>query len=298
MTVVWHHEHGIHERHVTEGRGKIVSWIAVALVVIAVIAGGAWFALKGWSSGKVPVFAERILWIPIGSADHHLLWYPDIARLAHGIAAADARSTVTETDYAQAVDAAVRRNALNDIAQELQVSVTDAQVKDAVTWTDDIRSFEALAGWRDDEYLANIERQFVLANVVNDAVLKSESQQAIAQNAMKDIQKKLAEGIAFQDVAREFSEDPATAQASGSFGYVLPSEVDEIFAPVFALPVGTISDVITTDDAYWIVRREENFVEDSGIVRALLRGIAVKKETLAKVLDARASAITPTLWVK
>ncbi len=245
----------------------------------------------------MPAIVERTVFVPIGYENGHLLWFSGIARLARGISAADNRSTVSEADYAQAIDAMVRRHALEDIASEENVSVSSTDVSSAVEWTDDIRSFQSLAGWSDGEYLNYIQRSFVLSTAVQNAMLTSEEYQAKARERMTDLQAKLALGIAFEDVAKEYSEDPGTAQIKGSFGYVLPSEVDAAFAPVFLLPPNTPSDVIATADGYWVLRTEESVTDESG-TRYLLRGIAVKKGTLADILDERTSAITPWLWVR
>lgn len=297
MTVVWHHEHRVHERHVAPERSRIVLWILGAVLVLSVVVGGGWFFWKGWRSGSLPAIVERTLFVPVGYEDGHLLWFPGVARLARGIAAADNRTTISEADYAQAIDALVRRHALEDIALEEDVSVSDEDVSSAVEWTEDIQSFKTLAGWSDGEYLNYIQRSFVLSTAVQDAILASEAYQAKARERMADLQSKLVLGIAFEDVAKEYSEDPGTAQIKGSFGYVLPSEVDAAFAPVFSLPPKTLSDVITTADAYWVLRTEDSVTDESG-TRYLLRGIAVKKGTLADILDDRASVITPWLWVR
>jgi len=297
MTVVWHHEHHFHERHVAPNRLRIFWWILFSLMILSLAASGGWFFWKGWRGGNLPVVVERILCIPIGYEDGNILWYPSIARLAHGIAASDNRTAVAEGDYLQAIDATVRRNALESIAISEGVAVSDSDVAAAVQWTDDIRSFEALAGWNDDEYLVFVQRSFVLSNAVESAILAEESYQAEAHARMKDIQAKLELGIAFDDVANEYSEDPATAQSKGSFGYVLPAEVDPAFAPVFLLPFNAVSSVIITEDSYWILRIEDSVTDESG-TRTFLRGIAIKKRMLADILDERAVAIAPLLWVR
>lgn len=298
MTVVWHHEHGIHERHTgpKKGSGRLLSCLASAIVIIIVVIGGGWFYAKGWKSGAIPPAMERILVLPIGREDGHMLWFSDIARLAHGIAAADNRTIVTEADNVQAIQEMVQRNAEEDLARTLGVTVSDGDVQSALQWTSDIRAFQAKAGWSDSEYTQFIQRDFVLVNALNIAVLANEAQQEPVKKALSDIQDKLSRGIAFEDVAQQFSQDPATAQTAGSFGYVLPSEVDEAFTSVFSLPPFTISP-ITTKDSFWLLRTEAT-VDDLSGHRILLRGIAVKKRTLAKILEEKTSTITPSLWVR
>lgn len=297
MTVIWHHEHHRHERHVAAGRGGVVWLLALSLFVLVFLFGGGWFYWSGWRSDVLPVPLERVAYVPIGLAGGHVLWYAPIARLAHGIAAADNRTEVTEADYGQAIDAMVRRNALDDLAAEVSVTVPKSAVENSVVWTDDLRAFETTAGWSDGEYLHYISQGLTLSRAVEDVVHVNDTYESLSRDRMAAIQAKLTLGIAFEDVAKEYSEDPVTAPAKGSFGYVLPTEVDSEFASVFALPAYTLSDVLSLSDAYWIVRTEDAVSDENG-TRYLLRGIAVRKSTLAEILDEKTKNISPWLLVR
>jgi hypothetical protein len=290
MTVIWHHEHHRHERHVAKGRGDVVRLLGLSIFFLAGLFCGAWFYWSGWRSDPFPVWLERVAYVPIGVADQHVLWYASIARLAHGIAAADNRTTVSEADYGQAIDAIVRNNALDDLAHDVSVSVSSDAIQKTVTWTEDLDSFNKMAGWSDGEYITYIDRGLALSRAVEDAIHNNDAYESSSRDRMTAIQAKLGLGIAFEDVAKEYSEDPVTAPAKGSFGYVLPVEVDAGFAPVFALPVHTLSDVVSLPDAYWIVRTEDAVTDESG-TRYLLRGIAVRKATLSEVLDEKTKDI-------
>jgi hypothetical protein len=297
MTVIWHHEHHRHARHVAAGRGSIVRLLFLAFFVLVFLVGGGWFYLFGWRANVLPTSFERVAYVPIGFEGDHVLWYAPIARLAHGIAAADNRTNVTEADYAQAIDALVRRNALNDLADEVDVTVSKKTVEDSVVWTDDLRAFDATAGWSDKEYLRYIAEGLALSRAVEEVIHVNDRYESSSQERVATIQAKLTLGIAFDDVAKEYSEDPVTAPAKGSFGYVLPSEVDSGFAPVFSLPVNTVSDVLSLPEAYWIVRTEDAVTDESG-TRYLLRGIAVRKATLSEILDEKTKNISPWLFVR
>lgn len=297
MTVVWHHEHHRHARYVAPDRFAIGRLLVLAFLVFTVIIGGGWFAWSGWRSGLIPSAIESWVYVPIGIDQGHMLWYPRVARIARGIAAADGRASVAELDYAQSIEVIERRNALDDLADEFHVTVSDDDVERSVTWTDDLRAFESLATWSDDEYLTYIARSVSLSTAVESVLLTQSEYQDASQARLDAVKAKLDLGIAFPDVAKEYSEDPSTAQVSGSFGYVLPSDIDAVFAPVFDLPENVVSDVITTDELYWLVRREETVTDESG-TRTLLRGIAIRKTALADVLDDITAESEPFLWVR
>ncbi len=295
MTVVWHHEPRYHVRKVASKRGGIVRLLVLSMMVLIFLGGGVWFYLVGWKEGNLPIIVERNLYLPIGYGAGHGLFYPSVARLVHGIAAADNRSLVTEADYVQAINSIVRWNALADLAKEL--GVISSEVESDAVITDDIRAFNKMAGWNDDEYQNFVGRQFSLSRAVETALQNNDSYESAAHDRLKAIQDRLTIGIAFPDVAHEYSEDPVTAQSKGSFGYVLPSEVDAVFSSVFTLTPNTNSDVIATDDAYWILRIEDSVTDDSG-TRVLLRGIAVRKATLSEILNEKTKNIVPKLFVR
>ncbi len=297
MTVVWHHEHHRHARTAVPGRAAIVRYIVLALFMLCCVWGGGWFVWSGWRSGMISEPVERIAYAPIGYASGHVLWYSQVARLARGIAAADTRTNVTESDYVQAIDTIIRRNALEDLAEGLHVTATHQEALASITWTEEIRAFQELAGWTDSEYAEFVVRGLLLSTATEQKMLERDLYRDASMARMQDIQDKIALGIAFEDLAKEYSEDPVTAQSKGSFGYVLREDVDEAFAPVFELPVNTISDVITTTNAYWVLRTEDSVTDESG-VRVLLRGIAIKKASLADVLDRLVADINPILWVR
>lgn len=296
MTVVWHHEQKVHTRYVAPNRARIALFLCGAALVLGGVCGGGWFFWAGWKSGVMPVFFERIAYVPVGYAAGHVLWFTDVARLAHGISAADARTQVTETDYMQAIDGVIRQNALEDIAREYRVhTLSDAE--GGASGNADQESFQALAGWNTEEYQKYITEPFLLSHAVEPVIAREETFQYQARERRDALRKKLDSGIAFADVAREYSEDPTTAQTQGSFGYVLPTDVDAAFLPVFSMSFGAVRDDIATHDAYWLLRIEDAVRDESG-ERFLLRGIAVKKETLASVLDARVADIVPRMWVR
>lgn len=297
MTVVWHHEHHRHARYVAPECQHILRLLMSALFLCVFLFGGGWFAWGGWREGKLPPPVESWLYVPIGLADAHLIWYPDVACIARGIAAANDRTAITEADDVQAIDVVIRRHVLRDLAKELDVSVSDEDVSASVTWTDDVCAFQALATWSDREYVKYVAEDLALSNAVESALLQKGSYQSFSQERIKAIQEKLALGIPFADLAKEYSEDPTTAQTKGSFGYVLPSEVDPAFASVFSLPPLTVSDVIVTDDVFWLLQTEDSVVDEDG-TRTLLRGIAVKKTGLVGVLDSLVKNIDPLLWVR
>ncbi len=78
--------------------------------------------------------------------------------------------------------------------------------------------------------------------------------EAIALQKALDAQSRIAGGESFEDVAKEVSEDVATAESGGDLGWLprgrLPGEVEEA---AFSLGVGELSDPIKTPSGYYLI---------------------------------------------
>ncbi|MEM9990290.1 MAG: peptidylprolyl isomerase [Bacteroidota bacterium] len=78
-----------------------------------------------------------------------------------------------------------------------------------------------------------------------------------AESKMKNIQKKLAEGAAFEDIAKTLSDDKASKNKGGRVGYLtaaLPNGFYELENALYELPLNTISDVVQTSAGLHLVK--------------------------------------------
>lgn len=75
---------------------------------------------------------------------------------------------------------------------------------------------------------------------------------------------RLKAGVDFEELARQFSIDPATATQGGSLGYFSRDEMDKKFADVaFSLPAGAISEPFNTRFGWHIVKLEDRRMLES-----------------------------------
>ena len=75
------------------------------------------------------------------------------------------------------------------------------------------------------------------------------------EKTAKEIEKKLADGEDFAELAKEYSTDTASAENGGELGYFGSGEMVEEFEKVaFSTPVGEISDPVKTDYGYHIIK--------------------------------------------
>lgn len=292
MTVIRHYRHVGSPDEIRSSKGLVLSFFG-AVVLFGLIFGVGGFYLSGWHSWW-PASLRRATPLPVGTIEGDVLWYPTVAGLADGIAAANERVDATEDDYREALDLGLRRLRIEELADDLNVEVTTEEVDTEYVEDGELNVFLEQANWSVDDYKEWLLGPFVLSRETEVAVMAVDEYQVQAKSDLADVQEKLDRGIAFEDVAEQYSQD-ASAVSKGSLGYVLPGEVDPAFASVFELSIGEVSPVIGTSTAYWILKVEDVAAEDG---RYFLRGIAVQKDTLAEIVDRLMEKAEPRIFVR
>lgn len=81
---------------------------------------------------------------------------------------------------------------------------------------------------------------------------------AQAQETLKTIQTKLADGESFADLAKQYSQDPGSADQGGDLGLVNPGDmVEEFDEALFNMEEGQISEPVKTEFGYHIIQLQE-----------------------------------------
>lgn len=294
MTVVWHH----HATAAASSRPPvkaIVWWLVLAVAVLGILGCLGYFSFAGWRSPSASAWFAHVP-LPVARSHGRLGWYSDVAKLARGFAASEEREALEPSDFTQALDVVSRRLHIARLARQFDVSASDQEIDAELVDDADLQAFLALARWSMDDYRELVLRPFVVSQKLETALDTDREYQQSALETIAGIEAKLALGIAFEDVAQQYSEDES-AQAKGNLGYLLASEVDPGLAPVFTLAVGETSGVLEAASAFWIIRVEDVVREADGD-RLLLRGIAVNKQTVGAVVDDLVSSDPPTLFVR
>ena len=119
----------------------------------------------------------------------------------------------------------------------------------------EISEEELRAAWEEDResYMADEERYsrhilFAIENNEEDAA--REKAEALAE--------RIRDGESFEDLAREYSDDPVSGQDGGSLGWVMRGDmVDAVDNVIFSLEAGELSDVVRSEFGYHLVRVDE-----------------------------------------
>ncbi len=85
--------------------------------------------------------------------------------------------------------------------------------------------------------------------------ISDKNQEAVAQAKAKIVQSKLAEGARFEDLAKQYSDDPGSAQRGGDLGFVTKgSLVKEFEDAAWSLKPGDTSGLVRTQYGLHIIR--------------------------------------------
>ena len=124
----------------------------------------------------------------------------------------------------------------------------------------------------------------------------------------EDLQKRAKAGEDFAKLAKENSEDPGSKDKGGEYTFPRGQMVPEFEAAAFSLATNQVSDIVTTQYGYHIIKSSEkipakksDFAKVSGDIRDGLKQIAVqkqlpdyiaklKKESNVEILDAKLAA--------
>jgi peptidyl-prolyl cis-trans isomerase C len=134
------------------------------------------------------------------------------------------------------------------LERELKINITDEDVKkfynenpSRFEQPEQVRASHVLIGTRDQ---------------VTGAELSDEQKKAKRKQA-DDIRKRAAAGEDFAKLAKEFSEDPGSKDNGGEYTFGRGKMVPEFEAAAFSLNTNQVSDVVTTQFGYHIIKLSE-----------------------------------------
>ena len=157
---------------------------------------------------------------------------------ATGMTMADLRSKVTQEATAQAV-----------LTRELNITVTDAEVKRFYDDTNHLADFEQ------PEMVTVRHILLMTMDPVTHTPLSMDQQQA-KRKQIDDLLKRIRGGADFAALAKQYSEDPGSKENGGALpAFARGQMVPEFEAAAFSLTNNQVSDVITSSYGYHIIKQ-------------------------------------------
>jgi peptidyl-prolyl cis-trans isomerase C len=156
---------------------------------------------------------------------------------AAGMTVAELRSRITQENTAQAVK-----------TRELNVNVTDAEVKQFYEDTNHLADFE-------QPEMVHVRHILLMTMDPVTRTPLSADQQKAKQKQMDDLLKRIRGGADFATLAKQYSEDPGSKDNGGEMpAFPRGQMVPEFEATAFSLTNNQVSDVITTAYGYHIIK--------------------------------------------
>lgn len=273
-------------------RRFLVLGVALAVVVGAMV--GTWMTFYRWHAHQgVARSIARWLPLPAGHVDGDVLWYRELSERANALEAL--AGVAAEDAFGQAVVRAQRDAVAAQLAAQLGVYVTDEEIAAFVAQDAELALLQSEAGWTARDYRRWGVAPYVLAEKLEEAVLRDASLQAYARGRVEKLVGKLEEGLQFADLALQYSEGD-TAYLGGDLGFVDPTTLPEPLATaVLSLAVGDVSDILETDRAFWLLTVTER-AEESGVPR--VRVIEIKKDLLGEILTRALGTADVAVWLR
>jgi len=115
-----------------------------------------------------------------------------------------------------------------------------------------------------------------------------------ARKKAQDLLKQLKGGAKFDELAKQYSEDPGSAKNGGSLGWIIRGQtVPEFEKAAFSLPKGATSDLVQSSYGFHIIRvddKEEAHIKTFEEVKDQIES-RIRQQSATRATDAAASAL-------
>jgi hypothetical protein len=164
-----------------------------------------------------------------------------------------AEATLADTTYGQLeLEALVRQR----VDQEMILQLRDSVIQVDTSITDD----ELSALYAAESPEVELHARHIMMTYPIEA---TPAQRDSVRNLLTQLRGRITGGARFEDIARQFSQDPGSASDGGDLGFFSRGEMVQPFEDaVLALQPGQLSDVVETPMGLHLIRLEERRVRD------------------------------------
>lgn len=262
---------------------------AVVVLAILVAVGVVTFGLYkyGWEGQAARVVAGALP-LPVAKVNGEAIRYSDyladvetLERFFQGESAAGAPTDalpspqevrqnaldrlVFETVLRQEADLRGVTVTKDDIEAEYQTMVSQSESEEQVT-----AEIESVYGWTPAQFKNKVIRSYLLQQKLGAVLLQAPEFLTSAETEAADVLQQLKDGGDFAALAKEHSDDVATAPNGGDLGeFGHGIMVPEFEAAAFALKPGETSELVKTQYGYHIIRVDAVKLGDDGEVESV-----------------------------
>jgi hypothetical protein len=237
------------------------------------------FAVVHWRTGFGRTLSG-IVPFPAATVGFQVVWYHEVVELAEVLDEFQTDDSVADS-FDRALNLAVRRRLIEKLAGDLGVTVTDEEIPAP---TPEVLSLMAVHGWSEADYRKYLSRPLLLAQKTEDQLQLSDEFQEIAKKKLQVVQDHLALGIAFSDIANQYSEDSSAAYG-GDIGYFYRDELPAGLEGIFEAALNEPTEILEVPDGFVIAMLYDAIEIDGVRSEVGVRIIKARKATLAEVLE-------------
>lgn len=134
------------------------------------------------------------------------------------------------------------------------VEITNDTLADSITVDED----KLLTMYDDYKYTVLQKEERKARHILLKTDSSEERSESVVTEKIQELQQKLESGEAFEDLARQYSEDPGSAKQGGDLGWVATGDMVKPFEEaLFALNKGEVSDIVETQFGLHLIRLED-----------------------------------------
>ncbi len=153
-------------------------------------------------------------------------------------------------------------------------------------------------GWQGTElrdFSRSLASNQAAVQKLNLAIRFDHTQQSSAWGEIIDLQNRLNQGLMLGDLAVTFSEHP-TASGRGYLGIISADAMPPWLLPAINLPLYTSSEILSSEEAFWIVELNAFYASDSNPAYEF-SGLAIYKKGLSKIVSKQLELRPPFVLV-
>ncbi|NNJ98619.1 MAG: hypothetical protein HKP12_15840 [Gammaproteobacteria bacterium] len=178
----------------------------------------------------------------------------DIRWIKFTIDTQSADIVITDQDIDDFYNANIDRFMTPERVSVEYVEITNDTLADSITVDED----KLLTMYDDYKYTVLQKEERKARHILLKTDSSEERSESVVTEKIQELQQKLESGEAFEDLARQYSEDPGSAKQGGDLGWVATGDMVKPFEEaLFALNKGEVSDIVETQFGLHLIRLED-----------------------------------------
>jgi peptidyl-prolyl cis-trans isomerase D len=134
------------------------------------------------------------------------------------------------------------------------VEITNDALADSITVDEE----KLLTMYDDYKYTVLQKEERKAHHILLKTDSSEEHSESVVTEKIQELQQKLESGEAFEDLARQYSEDPGSAKQGGDLGWVATGDMVKPFEEaLFVLDKGEVSDIVKTQFGFHLIRLDD-----------------------------------------